>query len=207
MSARSRTASSSTGSSPRPCPTRSSTTASSPLRPTRWSPARQAVETQHGNVIGNLNLLFAIRDHVPECHLVKLGRWGVRAAQHRHRGGLHRDRAQRGVGTPCPSRSSRLALPLLQGPRLDQHPLRLPHLGAAGDRPQPGCRLRDRDRGDRRGRAPDHPLRLRRAVRHGPQPLLPAGGDRPPLDRLRPAARPGASSTSATPFSASSSRS
>ena len=36
----------------------------------------QAVETQYGNVIGNLNLLFAIRDHVPECHLVKLGTMG-----------------------------------------------------------------------------------------------------------------------------------
>ena len=36
----------------------------------------EAVETQHSNVIGNLNLLFAIRDHVPESHLVKLGRWG-----------------------------------------------------------------------------------------------------------------------------------
>jgi UDP-sulfoquinovose synthase len=37
---------------------------------------RQAVETQHANVIGNLNLLFAIRDHVPDCHLVKLGTMG-----------------------------------------------------------------------------------------------------------------------------------
>src|SRR5690242_1119704 len=36
----------------------------------------QAVETQQANVIGNLNLLFAIRDHVPECHLVKLGTMG-----------------------------------------------------------------------------------------------------------------------------------
>jgi UDP-sulfoquinovose synthase len=36
----------------------------------------KAVETQHANVIGNLNLLFAIRDHVPECHLVKLGTMG-----------------------------------------------------------------------------------------------------------------------------------
>jgi UDP-sulfoquinovose synthase len=36
----------------------------------------QAVETQHANVIGNLNLLFAIRDHVPDCHLVKLGTMG-----------------------------------------------------------------------------------------------------------------------------------
>jgi UDP-sulfoquinovose synthase len=36
----------------------------------------KAVETQHANVIGNLNLLFAIRDHAPECHLVKLGTMG-----------------------------------------------------------------------------------------------------------------------------------
>ena len=37
---------------------------------------QQAVETQYANVIGNLNLLFAIRDHVPDCHLVKLGTMG-----------------------------------------------------------------------------------------------------------------------------------
>ena len=37
---------------------------------------RQAVETQYTNVIGTLNVLFAIRDHVPGCHLVKLGTMG-----------------------------------------------------------------------------------------------------------------------------------
>ena len=37
---------------------------------------RTAVETQYTNVIGTLNLLFAIRDHVPDCHLVKLGTMG-----------------------------------------------------------------------------------------------------------------------------------
>jgi len=36
----------------------------------------RAVETQHANVIGNLNLLFAMRDHVPDAHLVKLGTMG-----------------------------------------------------------------------------------------------------------------------------------
>jgi UDP-sulfoquinovose synthase len=36
----------------------------------------RAVETQHANVIGNLNLLFAMRDHVPDTHLVKLGTMG-----------------------------------------------------------------------------------------------------------------------------------
>ncbi|HVT00173.1 MAG TPA: NAD-dependent epimerase/dehydratase family protein [Solirubrobacterales bacterium] len=35
-----------------------------------------AVETQQANTIGNLNLLFALRDHVPGAHLVKLGTMG-----------------------------------------------------------------------------------------------------------------------------------
>jgi UDP-sulfoquinovose synthase len=35
-----------------------------------------AVETQYTNVIGTLNVLFAIRDRVPDCHLVKLGTMG-----------------------------------------------------------------------------------------------------------------------------------
>src|SRR3954466_4956088 len=34
------------------------------------------VETQRTNVIGNLNLLWSIRDRVPDCHLVKLGTMG-----------------------------------------------------------------------------------------------------------------------------------
>lgn len=36
----------------------------------------RAVETQHTNVIGTLNLLFSLRDHCPDCHLVKLGTMG-----------------------------------------------------------------------------------------------------------------------------------
>jgi UDP-sulfoquinovose synthase len=32
--------------------------------------------TQHNNVMGNLNLLYAIREHAPEAHLVKLGTMG-----------------------------------------------------------------------------------------------------------------------------------
>lgn len=35
-----------------------------------------AVLTQSNNVIGNLNLLYALRDHAPDCHLVKLGTMG-----------------------------------------------------------------------------------------------------------------------------------
>jgi UDP-sulfoquinovose synthase len=32
--------------------------------------------TQHNNVLGNLNLLYAIKEHCPEAHLVKLGTMG-----------------------------------------------------------------------------------------------------------------------------------
>jgi nucleoside-diphosphate-sugar epimerase len=31
---------------------------------------------QHNNIIGHNNILFAIKDHVPECHLLKLGTMG-----------------------------------------------------------------------------------------------------------------------------------
>ena len=109
----------------------------------------------------------------------------VRPAQHRHRGGLHRDLAQGAQRHAAVPEAAGLAVPLLEGPRLDQHPLRLPHLGPAGDRPEPGRRLRDRDRGDRERRAADHALRLRRALRHGSEPLLPASRDRSSADRLR----------------------
>ena len=35
-----------------------------------------AVLTQTNNVVGTLNLLYVIRDHFPDCHLVKLGTMG-----------------------------------------------------------------------------------------------------------------------------------
>ena len=70
----------------------------------------------------------------------------VRHAQHRHRGGLHRDRAQGAQGHTAVPQAARLALPPLQGARLAQHPFRLPGLGAPRHRSQPGRRLRHRDR-------------------------------------------------------------
>jgi UDP-sulfoquinovose synthase len=36
----------------------------------------RAVETQANNVIGTLNLLFALKEFAPDCHLVKLGTMG-----------------------------------------------------------------------------------------------------------------------------------
>ncbi len=47
-----------------------------PSAPYSMKSREAAVETQYTNVIGNLNLLFAIRDRVPDCHLVKLGTMG-----------------------------------------------------------------------------------------------------------------------------------
>lgn len=47
-----------------------------PSAPYSMLSRKTAVETQVRNVIGNLNLLFAIRDHAPDCHLVKLGTMG-----------------------------------------------------------------------------------------------------------------------------------
>jgi UDP-sulfoquinovose synthase len=37
---------------------------------------RHAVSTQVNNVVGTLNLLFAIREFLPDCHLIKLGTMG-----------------------------------------------------------------------------------------------------------------------------------
>ena len=34
------------------------------------------VETQVNNLVGTLNLIYALRDHVPDCHLIKLGTMG-----------------------------------------------------------------------------------------------------------------------------------
>jgi UDP-sulfoquinovose synthase len=47
-----------------------------PSAPYSMASRAQAVETQQKNVIGNLNLLFFMRDHAPDAHLVKLGTMG-----------------------------------------------------------------------------------------------------------------------------------
>jgi UDP-sulfoquinovose synthase len=47
-----------------------------PSAPYSMGSREQAVETQQANVIGTLNLLFFIREHVPDAHLVKLGTMG-----------------------------------------------------------------------------------------------------------------------------------
>ncbi len=47
-----------------------------PSAPFSMRSRRDAIETQFTNVIGTLNLLFSMRELVPDCHLVKLGTMG-----------------------------------------------------------------------------------------------------------------------------------
>ena len=50
--------------------------AEQPSAPYSMIGREQAYFTQQNNVLGNLNLLFAMRSVVPDCHLVKLGTMG-----------------------------------------------------------------------------------------------------------------------------------
>ena len=74
----------------------------------------------------------------------------VRHARHRHRGGVPRDRPQRTLRLPPVPEGAGVDVPPVEGPRLPQHPLRVPGVGAPGDRPEPGRRLRHPDRRDAR---------------------------------------------------------
>jgi UDP-sulfoquinovose synthase len=47
-----------------------------PSAPYSMKSREHAVFTQYNNVIGTLNVLWAMRDHIPETHLVKLGTMG-----------------------------------------------------------------------------------------------------------------------------------
>jgi UDP-sulfoquinovose synthase len=47
-----------------------------PSAPYSMIDRRHALDTQRNNVLGNLNVLFALRDIAPEAHLVKLGTMG-----------------------------------------------------------------------------------------------------------------------------------
>ncbi|HUZ84300.1 MAG TPA: NAD-dependent epimerase/dehydratase family protein [Gaiellales bacterium] len=47
-----------------------------PSAPWSMRSVDNAVTTQHGNVIGSLKVLWAIREHAPQAHLIKLGTMG-----------------------------------------------------------------------------------------------------------------------------------
>ena len=145
-----------------------------------------AVETQVNNVVGTLNLLFALRDHAPDCHLVKLGTMG-------EYGTPNIDIEEGFIDITHNGRTDRLPFPKQPGSMYhlskvhDSHniALHLPHLGAARHRPQPGRGVRRQHHRDRAAPRPRHPLRLRRHLGHGAQPLLRAGRHRPAAQRAR----------------------
>ena len=145
-----------------------------------------AVYTQVNNVVGNLNVMYAIQETDPDIHLVKLGTMGEYGYPNIDiEEGLHRDHPQGPHRRDALPQAARLLLPPVQGARQPQHHVRLSHLGAPRHGPQPGDRLRPVDHRDGRRPAAGDPLRLRRRLRHGAEPLLRAGSDRPPSDRLR----------------------
>ena len=51
--------------------------AEQPSAPYSMGDREKAVFTQHNNIIGNLNLMFAVKKYVPNSHIVKLGTMGV----------------------------------------------------------------------------------------------------------------------------------
>ena len=137
--------------------------------------------------IGNLNVLFAIRDIAPGRHLVKLGTMGEYGTpEHRHRRGLPRDR---------PQRAARDTLPFPKTPGS------MYHLSKVHDSHNIhfacriwGLRATDLNQGVVYGIETDESaldprlrdeLPLRRGLRDRAQPLLRPGGDRPSADRLR----------------------
>jgi UDP-sulfoquinovose synthase len=90
-----------------------------------------ATETQVGNLVGTLNLLFALREHAPEAHLVKLGTMGEYGTPNIdiEEGWLE---VEHKGPAPVPEAAG-LDLPPVEGARLAQHRVRLPGVGAARD--------------------------------------------------------------------------
>ncbi len=102
-----------------------------------------AVYTQVNNVVGNLNVMYAIMETNPDIHLVKLGTMGEYGypnidveegfieITHKGRTDVH-----------ALPEAARLLLPPVQSARQPQHHVRLPGVGSAFHRSEPGHRLR-----------------------------------------------------------------
>ena len=167
---------------------------------------KHAVYTQVNNVVGTLNLLYAIAEQDRDIHLVKLGTMG-------EYGTPNIDIEEGFIEITHRGRTDVLPYP--------KQPGSFYHLSKVHDSANImfacriwGIRATDLNQGivyghetEETGAPPrsGHPVRLRRRLRHRAQPVLRPGGHRPPADRLRRrAARPGACSTSSTPWPASS---
>ena len=92
-------------------------------------------------------MFFSIRDQ-PECHLVKLGTMGEYGTPNIDIEEGYRDHPQRAQRHAAVSQAAGLVLSPVEGSRLAQYPVHLQNLGHPRDRPEPGRRVRSRDRRD-----------------------------------------------------------
>ena len=147
---------------------------------------KHAVFTQVNNVVGTLNLLFALREFSPDCHLVKLGTMG-------EYGTPNIDIEEGYITIEHNGRKDVLPFP--------KQPGSFYHLSKVHDSHNImfackiwGLRATDLNQGVVYGtvtdetaldEALDQPLRLRRSLRHGAEPLLRAGGAGTSADGVR----------------------
>ena len=106
-----------------------------------------AVSTQMNNVVGTMNLLFALRELAPDCHLVKLGTMGEYGTPNIdiEEGYIEIEHNGRKDVLPFPEAAGVL-LSLVEGSRQPQHHVRVSHLGDPRDRSESGRSLWDVDR-------------------------------------------------------------
>ena len=136
-----------------------------------------AVYTQVNNVVGTLNLLYAIAETDPDDP--------PRQARDDGRVRLLRTSTSKRASSRSPTTAAPTRCPIPKQPGSfyhlskvhDSHNIMFAcrDLGAPLDRPQPGHRVRAVHRRDRSRPGAGDPLRLRRRVRHRAQPLLRAG--------------------------------
>ena len=100
---------------------------------------QHAVFTQVNNVVGTLNLLFAIRELAPDCHLVKLGTMGEYGTPNIDIEEGYITIEHNGRTDTLPYPNSRARSTPLEGAR-SHNISHLPDWGC-GDRPQPGRRV------------------------------------------------------------------
>lgn len=147
----------------------------------------RAVFTQTNNVVGTINVLFAIKEIIPDCHLIKLGTMGEYGTPNidieegfidiTHNGRTdtlpfpkqgnsfyHLSKVCSPVGVGSAERPARGSLRLdswsglrCAGSRQSQHPLCNQVLEGSRHRLEPGSCVRRTDGGDHDGPRPDQP--------------------------------------------------
>ena len=122
---------------------------------------KHAVSTQVNNVVGTLNLLFAIRELRPDCHLIKLGTMGEYGTPNIDIEEGYITIEHNGRTDPAAvSQAAAFFLSSVQGSRQPQHHVRLQDLEPARHRSQSGRGVRNLDRRGGTRRGAHQPFRL-----------------------------------------------